>query len=131
MHVTRVSVGRNKVVYVILADKKLSYRTGRSKVVYIGTTRRGIGRIAGSAAARAKHILGIRGVREFSVRIISCSSRQNVKTWTKLERAMLLVFKDLYGEVPHCNKQGNRMKERDEFDYFRKRRVKRILEDLA
>ena len=127
---TKVSIGKNKLVYAILADKRVSYPSGRSRVVYIGTTKKGIGRIARSAAARAKDILDIHGVREFTVRVITCHPRKRVKTWLKLERAMLLVFKDLHGKVPRCNKQGNRMKERDEFKYFRRRRIERILDDL-
>ena len=130
MHVTKVSVGKNKLVYAILADKKVSYPSGRSRVVYIGTTKKGIGRIARSAAARAKDILDIHGVQEFTVRVITCHPRKSVKTWLKLERAVLLVFKDIYGKAPRCNKQGNRMKERDEFKYFRRKRIERILDDL-
>lgn len=130
MHVTKVSIGKDKLVYAILADKKVSYPTGRSRVVYLGTTKKGIGRIARSVAARAKDILDIHGVQEFTVRVITCHPRKNVKTWFKLERAMLLVFKDIYGKIPRCNKQGKRMKERDEFKYFRRKRIERILDEL-
>jgi hypothetical protein len=63
--------------------------------------------------------------------VITCRPRQRVKTWVKLERALLLSFKELYGEVPKCNTQGKNIIEIDEFDYFRRDRLKRILEDLA
>lgn len=128
---TRVSIGKSKLVYVLVCDKKLTYSTGRSRVAYIGTTEKGIARISRSVAARADKILALRGVNEFEARIITCGSRQRVRTWYKLERAMLLMFRDMYGEVPVCNSHDKRIKETDEFDYFRPKRLRRILQDLA
>lgn len=49
MEVNRVTVGKDKLVYVILQDKKMQYPEGRSRVVYIGTTKNGGARIATSA----------------------------------------------------------------------------------
>jgi len=131
MHVTRVSIGKKKLVYVILADRKLEYEGGRSRIAYIGTTKKGLSRISQSVAARAGDILRIRGLREFDVRVITCPPRQRVKTWCKLERAMLLVFRDIFGEPPWENPHGKRMKEADEFVYFRRKRVRQIIEDLS
>ena len=37
-----------------------------------------------------------------------------MKTWKKLERALLLAFRAEYGRIPFCNSQGNRIKETDE-----------------
>lgn len=131
MRVTRVSIRRERLCYVIVADKRQRYRKGRSGIVYIGTTTRGVGRLASSAAHRAPAILGLRGVRSFTVRVVSCRARRHVKTWSKLERGLLLAFKERYGEVPRCNSHGKGMKPRDEFEYFRKSRLLRIVEDLA
>ena len=131
MRVSRVSIGKRKLVYVAVADKRIKYAEGRSYVVYIGTTRKGLSRIAQSAAARAEDILSIHGVTEFTVRVITCQPRQNVRSWQKLERALLIMFRQMYGEPPLCNTQGKRMRETDEFEYFRKGRVQRILEELA
>lgn len=131
MQVTRVSIGKKKLVYLILVKKPLKYEWGRSRIVYIGTTKKGVGRIAQSAAARAEAILGLHGVREFTVRIVTCPPRPNVKTWVKLERALLFIFRQRYGALPKCNTQGKNMKERDEFKYFRRDRLERILEMLA
>lgn len=131
MHVTRVSLGTKKLVYVIVADRKQKYATGRSRIVYIGTTKKGLGRIARSAAYRALTVLDTRGVQELDVRIVTCRPRQNVETWKKLERAMLLAFRDRHGDVPLCNTQGRRMRETDEFHYFARPRIRRILEDLS
>jgi hypothetical protein len=43
---------------------------------------------------------------------------------------MLLSFKERFGEVPLCNSHGKGMKERDEFQYFKKRGVMSIIEEL-
>lgn len=131
MRVTRVSVGDEKVVYVLLADKKMRYTKGKSRIVYIGTTSKGVIRIARSAAVRAEDILRLRGVREFHARVVTCKPRQKVKTWQKLEQALLITFRELYGETPICNTHWKRKKATDHFDYFRKRRLENVLEELS
>lgn len=131
MNVTRVSVRHDKLVYVIVADKKFQYPRGRSRVAYIGTTKNGVSRVAQSAAYRSDEILRKRGVQEFHVRIVACRPRQRVKTWRKLERALLIVFRETYGKVPLCNSYGRAMTLGDELEYFSRARLKRILEDLA
>ena len=131
MEISRISIGNEKLVYVILADTKLNYPGGRSRVAYIGTTKNGISRVANSVAERAPVVLRLRGVESFEVRIVTCRPRQRVKTWLKLERALLLSFRELYGEVPRCNTHGKNIVERDEFRYFARSRLNRILEDLA
>ena len=35
-------------------------------------------------------------------------TRQRVRKWLKLERALLIEFKRLFGDVPHCNSHGTR-----------------------
>ena len=131
MRVTRVSVRHDKLVYIIVADKKLQYPKGRSKVAYIGTTKNGVSRVAESAAYRTSKILKLRGVEEFCVRIVACRPRKHVKTWMQLERALLVTFRGMYGQVPICNSHGKSMSERSVFDYFARSRVRRVLEDLA
>jgi hypothetical protein len=54
-----------------------------------------------------------------------------VKTWRKLERAFLLEFRHRYGGVPRCNAQVNRMREKDEFRYFRRKRIRAVIEELS
>ncbi len=131
IQVTRVSIKDKKLVYVILANKLQRYPLRRSKIAYIGTTQKGISRIAQSVAARAENVLSLHGVREFTVHVITCSPRPNVKTWEKLERALLIVFRQRYGALPKCNTQGKNMKERDEFKYFRRDRLEQVLEKLV
>ncbi len=88
-------------------------------------------RVAQSAASRSNEILRQPGVNSFEARIVTCQPRQSVKTWHKLERALLIVFKELHGDVPRYNTHGKNFVETDEFRYFSKARIRRILEDLA
>ena len=131
MVVSRVSVGKGKLVYVLVADKRWKYRKGRSHIVYIGSTKQGIIRITQSVAARAEEIVKLHGVRKFDARVLTCGGRQHVKTWLKLERALLIRFRDSFGEKPKCNTAGKRMPERDEFAYFRRARIDGIIRDLS
>jgi hypothetical protein len=131
MQVSRVSVGKKKLVYVIIASKSLKYLWGRSHVAYIGTTKKGMARIAQSASARAEDVLGLHGVKSFHVRILTCAPRRNVKTWVKLERALLLTFRHKYGALPVCNSMGKKMKQTDEFKCFNRKRLEDCLEALA
>jgi hypothetical protein len=128
---TRVSIGRSKLVYILIADKRLKYLQGKSRIAYIGTTKKGVGRVAGSVASRAEHILSLHGVNSFHARVVTCRPRRNVSTWIKLERALLLAFKERFGTVPECNSHGKQMKERDEFRYFHKHGVEGIIEELS
>jgi hypothetical protein len=128
---TRVSVGKQKLVYVLVADKRLRYPRGKSRIAYVGTTKRGLLRVAGSVASRADEILAVPGVQSFVARIVTCQPRQRVKTWQVLERALLLKFREIYGASPRCNYHGRRLKPGDEFEYFHPRRVKAIIEDLS
>jgi len=130
MSVRRTDLRSDRLVYVIVAQRPQRYRYKSSRIVYIGTTKKGLRRIAVSAAHRADQVLQLRGVREFEVRVVTCQARQNVKTWQKLERALLLRFREKHGDVPMCNQQGTRMQERDEFAYFRRERLDAVLSGL-
>ena len=131
LELTRIATNAQKLVYVLVASKKLEYQNGRSAIAYIGTTKKGVGRIAGSAAARAQEILEIFGVKTITARILTCKPRHHVKTWLKLERAMLIVFREQYGTIPKCNTQGKNMKATDEFDYFARSAVFKMVEELG
>jgi hypothetical protein len=129
--VRRVSTKVQRLVYIMITDKKQRYSKGRSRIVYIGTTSRGINRMTSSVAFRADTILLLHGVDEFSVHVVTCKPRQHVKSWHKLERALILIFREMYGEVPTCNSHGKKMKETDEYNYFSKQRLQTIVENLS
>jgi hypothetical protein len=96
----------------------------------IGTTKNGLARIAESAAYHAEEILLRHGVMAVAARIVSCRPRNKVRTWPKLERAMLLSFREMFGQIPWCNSHGTKLKENDEFDNFNRgairERIKRL-----
>jgi hypothetical protein len=131
IHVERISVGNQKLVYVLLADKKIPYKNGRSRIVYIGTTKNGIDRVAQSVAAHSDEIFQQWGVMEFDARIVTCGPRKGVKTWHELERALLMTFRGIYEDVPLCNGTGHGLSERDEFQLFSRKRLRDVIEDLA
>ena len=130
LRATRVSIGKNKLVYVLVADKRIKYSGGKSRIAYIGTTKNGVTRIAQSVAFRADDILSLHGVRTFHARIVTCRPRQKVATWRILERAFLLCFRERFGEVPKFNSRGKKMKVTDEFRYFRRAGVDSVIDEL-
>jgi hypothetical protein len=131
MHVTRLSLGKERLVYVIKANKKLKYGSKRSKIAYIGTTKKGISRIASSVAYRANKILNLHGVKSFTVAIVSCKGRKHVRTWFRLERALLVKFCEIYDGLPVCNGKGHKMKHKGVWKLFQEHRIQTIIEDLS
>ena len=130
LRATRVTVGKNALAYFLIADKRLKYKKGKSRIVYIGTTQKGIARLAQSVAYRSETILKLHGVHTFHVRIVTCTPRKHVKTWRTLERALLLAFRKQLGDVPRCNAQGKKITERDEFKYFARTAIDNVIDEL-
>jgi hypothetical protein len=124
--VNRISIGNLKLVYLICANKRIQYANGKSPIAYIGTTAKGIERLAQSAAARSEDILRQHGVNSFEVRIVTCGTHKRVRTWHKLERGLILI-KEKYGGVPYCNTVGKNIVEGDEFNYFARTRIVDVL----
>ena len=127
MQVTRVSVGNKKLVYLIVVPRALKYPWGRSRIVYVGTTEMGISRITQSVAQRAEAVLGHHGIKEFHVRVVTCGPRRHVRTWFKLESALVLAFRHRYGKVPVYNDTFQKKQITDEFEYFSRARIEGIL----
>ncbi len=51
IEVTRLAIGNQRLVYILIANKEFAYPHGRkSAIAYIGTTTKGVERVAGSAA---------------------------------------------------------------------------------
>jgi hypothetical protein len=124
---SRVTVNRDKLCYILVADKKLTYPKGRSAIIYIGTTKNGINRVAGSVAERADNILKRHGITSFTARVVTSPPRRRVRTWLRLEGSLLTAFKEKFGALPKCNdKNGN-----PDWERFSKSKINRILEDLS
>jgi hypothetical protein len=88
-----------------VANKYLSYRNGRSHILYIGTTKRGAGRPAASAVNKASEVFyKLHGVKTIDVHIATCTKRSKVQTWKELESALLDAFRKRYFELPRYTK---------------------------
>ena len=131
MTVSRIAIDDYKLVYVLCANKPFHYQNGSSPIVYIGTTSNGIDRFAQSAAGKAEQVFRYNGVTSIDIKIVTCTPRRNVKTWHKLERAMLIVFNEMFGSAPQLNGSGHGMTETDEFELFARSRVESILASLT
>jgi hypothetical protein len=131
MTVTRASVASERLVYLIVLSKRINYPFGASRIAYIGTTKKGVRRLATSMSTKAERALRKHGVRDFAIRVVTCTGRQRVQTWRKLERGLLLTFRERYGSVPEFNVHGTKMRRLDEFDYFSEARLRRILQDIG
>ena len=62
LEVHRLAMTVDKLVYVLLTNRKLKYKYGKSRVAYIGTTKNGASRIMQSAATKAGQLLASYGV---------------------------------------------------------------------
>lgn len=130
---------KEELIYVLVADKKLCYPKGRSRIAYIGMTESGVHRIANSAAYRAEEILSQPGVEEFWARVVHFPllDGRSARHWKKrpallLERALLMVFREKFGDIPLCNSTGNKMKASfNEFECFSRKRIETLLEDIS
>jgi hypothetical protein len=100
------------MVYILTANKYLRYKNGRSRILYIGTTKRGAGRPAASAVNKASEVFyKLHGVRTIDVHIATCGKRNKVQTWKELESSLLDTFRTKYFELPHYNKVRPRAKD--------------------
>ena len=133
MSIFRSNYWSKHLVYVVRADRKMSYPTGRSRIVYIGETKRGNRRAVASAAFVARETFGfLHGFRQIDVHPLTFRGRQRVKMWEVLEHDLLSMFRHKYGRVPHYNSQGKgKGFAVDGIKYFRKERLKNIIELLS
>jgi hypothetical protein len=131
IRVTRVSIKSKSLCYFLVADKAQPYGKKRSKIVYIGTTEKGVVRIARSIGGKADKTLGLRGVKTFQVRVVTCKDHEELSTAKMLERCLLLAFREYFGSTPKFNVQGKGFKEADAFEWFRRKRVLNIIRELS
>lgn len=103
--ITRSSQWNDKMVYILAANKYSKYRNGRSRTIYIGTTKAGAGRPAASAVNKASQAFGkLHGVTTIEVHLATCRPRKAMKTWKYLESSLLETFWNRYFELPRYNK---------------------------
>jgi len=129
--ITREAYAASELVYIAYANKRLHYPHGHSRVAYIGTTKTGAWRVANSAVWRAEDVLNRQGIHTLEFWLIPTPRRGRQATYRKLERALLLRFRERYGCVPCANKQGGNLRWRDEHDYFTAGSIEKIINDCA
>lgn len=139
MFLTRECLAVDELVYVLVADRPVKYKQGRSRIVYVGTTKRGAGRFAASAAENADRIFREYrlGVQRIEVYVVSSQLLPDVATWAELETACLMVFEMDYGpgfngKGPICNDHNHGKAERkDVFRHFKEQSVRRLIHLLS
>lgn len=93
------------MVYILAGNRYFRYKNGRSRIIYIGTTKRGAGRPATSAVNKASQAFGkLHGLKTIEVHIATCRPRKAMKTWKHLESSLLDAFRREYFELPKYNK---------------------------
>lgn len=129
--INRTAFRDTKLVYLARTNKPNRYPWGRSRIAYIGTTKKGARRIASSAAARGEDLLEKYGMKHLEFYVVTCEKVPGVETWRKLERALLIKFRERYGSIPKANKTGTKIHWKDEQQYFRPERLDKILEEIG
>jgi hypothetical protein len=117
--INRTAFKDDKLVYIIRANRKLRYRFGDSRIAYIGTTRKGARRIASSAVGKGEDLLYRYGIKHLELHIVTCGKIQGIESWKKLERALILRFRESFGDVPVANSAYKNGHWRDEKNTFR------------
>ncbi len=118
----------NKLVYVARANRQFRYARGRSNIGYIGTTKNGAWRIATSAAWRGSELLEEHGVKFLNFHVVTCTPVPGLKSWKKLERALLIRFCERFGEPPWSNEQGDGLRWKNEKAYFTESKLDEIID---
>ncbi|HUX15597.1 MAG TPA: hypothetical protein VMW52_03940 [Phycisphaerae bacterium] len=129
--INRTAFRDNKLVYIARANKKLRYRWARSRIAYIGTTKKGARRIASSAARKGEDLLYQHGIKHLELHVVICGKVQGVETWKKLERALLIRFRERFGQAPRANKTGKKTHWRNEKKYFTEAKLDKVIDGLS
>lgn len=133
----RIALENKKLVYIACANKKLNNSTGRkSRIVYIGTTKNGLGRIGSSAGAIADKLLfsedKIHGLNQIEFYVVySKKGRQKTQYWKELERALILLHREYFGAIPIGCKHGKNLKWTNEGNYFNLELLRRTIRELG
>ncbi len=131
MTIDRRAIKHEKLVYLICAPRALKYGRKRSRILYIGTTERGVRRVASSIAHKAIDFLGEWGVRSLQVCLVTCPLKPGTKSWPRLERDLLIAFKLEFGAVPKANKSGKNFTPDGLSRMFNYRRLVRVVNGYA
>jgi hypothetical protein len=129
--INRTAFRDDKLVYIARTNKGNRYPLGRSRIAYIGTTKKGARRIASSAAVRGEELLYEYGMKHLEFNVVTCSKVQGIESWRKLERALIIRFRERYGKIPRANRAGEKIRWKDELKYFRIEKLDQMLNELG
>lgn len=129
--ITRSAYAATEVVYIAYANRPLRYSHDDSRIAYIGSTKKGAWRIAGSAAWKAEDLVQRHGVHTLEYYVIVAPRYGTRPTYRSLERALLLRFRERYGSPPIANQQGRRMRWREDDRIYTAASIDRVLDDFA
>ncbi len=129
--ISRIAYVASELVYIAYANKPLRYPHGNSRIAYIGTTKNGVWRVATSAAWKAGDLFTRRGVHTLEFYLIAAPRHGRHTTYRKLERALILQFRERYGSIPAANKQGKSIRRRADDDFFSHAGINKILDNFA
>ena len=88
--ISRAALGAEELVYFATANRMQRYQNGRrSHIVYIGTARRGVRRIASSAAWKAETLLSHHGLRDLEFYIVTCLAHSKARVTPGIRAAFL------------------------------------------
>lgn len=132
IRIHRESAEANKLVYIAVANRMFRYsRWGKSRIVYIGMTKVGVNRVASSAAHKAAEILKEFNCKHLDFYTIHASGHQGVALWEKLERALIIRFREIMGDVPRFNRLYKYAQWRDEQRYVSQANLDAIIKALG
>jgi hypothetical protein len=129
--INRIAFKDDKLVYIARANKEFRYPWGRSRIAYIGTTKKGAKRIASSAVWKGADLLFEYGIKHLELHVVVCSKVPGLETWKKLERALIIRFREKYGRVPKANNLGQLLRWKNEERYFSNRKLDKIIDGLS
>jgi hypothetical protein len=119
LSISRRAFQQEKIVYILLANKRFKYSYGRrSPIIYVGTSKKGAARIGQSIIDKGAQALESHGVKRIDAYLVTCQLRKKVAIWKKLESALLIVFRERYGKMPRYNSRLSNKPETDEWEYF-------------
>ncbi len=130
LYVTQVAASVEECVYALVTDRPLAYGHRKSRIAYIGKTGTGAWRLTSTVGERCEQLFANDGVDCFRLLVVTCPRVPRVDIFHKLERAMLLAFREKFDCLPRCNAPRSVVHEHDEFELLDKGRVLSILKSL-
>lgn len=78
-------------------------------------------------ANKAADLLKTRGVKYLEVFALTCPPRPGLDSWRRLERDLLITFKNVHGEIPRSNTSGKNFTPDKLSGIFQYRRLESVL----